>query len=208
MLDDSSTHWQSVYQTKPSDNVSWYRPHLDLSLTLLKQAGLNQASRVIDIGAGASTLVDDLLDLGVQQLTALDISAASLEISKRRLGSRADKVSWMVEDAAHHAFAANSFDIWHDRAVLHFLANADDATAYVANASNAIVAGGYAVIACFASDGPERCSGLPVVRREPDEIAALFGNDFTLVYSTHEKHVTPWGAPQSFAYALLRKDKA
>ena len=203
MPNELSSHWQSVYQTKQSDNVSWYRPHLDVSLSLLKQAGLNQQSRVIDMGAGASTLVDDLLDMGVEQPTLLDISVISLEIAKQRLGQRANKVNWIVDDAAHHVFAPNSFDLWHDRAVLHFLTNPDDAASYVENASNAIAAGGYAVIACFASDGPEKCSGLPVVRREPEEIAELFSKDFKLVQSAYEKHVTPWGSTQSFAYALL-----
>jgi SAM-dependent methyltransferase len=206
MNSDKKTHWQSVYQSKAPSDVSWFKPHLEISIALLKQAGLNADSRVIDIGAGASTLVDDLLDLGVQHIAALDLSMASLDLAKHRLGSRGAQVEWIVGDAAQYRFAADSIDLWHDRAALHFLTNPADAAAYVINATQAIARGGYAVIGGFASDGPEKCSGLPVVRREPEDIAKLFGAAFTLVASRHEVHVTPWGAPQSFAYVLLRKN--
>jgi SAM-dependent methyltransferase len=203
---DKTTHWQSVYQSKAPSDVSWFRPHLDASLALLRQAGLNASSRVIDIGAGASTLVDDLLDLGIQHVAALDLSMASLDLAKQRLGARAAQVEWIVGDAAQYGFAADSIDLWHDRAALHFLTNPADAAAYVINATQAIARGGHAVIGGFASDGPEKCSGLPVVHREPEDIAKLFGVAFTLEASRHEVHSTPWGAPQSFAYALLRKN--
>jgi SAM-dependent methyltransferase len=206
MNDKKTEHWQSVYQSKQSTDVSWFRPHLEMSLTLLKQAGLAAESRVIDMGAGASTLVDDLLDLGVLHMAALDLSAASLEVAKQRLGERATTVKWLVGDAARYPFAPYSVDLWHDRAVLHFLVDPDDAAAYVANATSTIAPGGYAVIGCFASDGPEKCSGLPVVRREPADVEKLFGAAFTLVDQRHESHSTPWGAPQSFAYSLLRRN--
>lgn len=206
MNSEKSTHWQSVYETKAATDVSWFRPHLEISLALLKQAGLNANSRVIDIGAGASTLVDDLLDLGVQHVAALDLSAASLDVAKRRLGARASNVEWIVGDAAHQKFASDSFDLWHDRAALHFLVNPSDAAAYVTNATHAIASGGYAIIGGFASDGPEQCSGLPVARREPEDIAKLFGAAFALVGVRREVHATPKGVPQSFVYTLLRKN--
>jgi SAM-dependent methyltransferase len=205
MPEDTANHWQSVYRTRQPDQVSWFTPHLNLSVVLLKQAGLNPDSRIIDIGAGASTLVDDLLDLGLHHVTALDISPAALEVARRRLGARAASVQWLVADVAHMDLAPLSYDLWHDRAALHFLVDAEDSAAYIASATRAIANGGFAVIGGFAADGPERCSGLPVVRREPQDIARLFGPAFTLVGSQHEKHITPWSAPQSFAYALLRK---
>lgn len=206
MSNDKTAHWQSVYENKSSTEVSWFRSHLDVSLTLLKHAGLNANSRVIDIGAGASTLVDDLLDLGIQHITALDISAASLDVVKQRLGSRATQVEWIADDVTHHHFASDSIDLWHDRAALHFLIDPADTSAYVRNATRAICKDGYAIIAGFANDGPEKCSGLPVARREPEDIAKLFGKAFTLIEQRHETHATPWGSPQKFAYALLQKN--
>lgn len=205
MDEDRATHWQGVYQSKNPHEVSWHTPHLKVSLALLKQAGLNPDSRVIDIGAGASTLLDDLLDLGVRHVSALDISAASLEVTRQRLGSRAALVNWLVTDVSRAHLPPDSYDLWHDRAALHFLVNPVESAAYVAAASRAIISGGCAVIGGFAADGPERCSQLPVVRRDPGDIAELFGSGFLLVESQRELHSTPWGASQSFAYALLRK---
>lgn len=206
MSNDKTTHWQSVYENKAPTVVSWFRPHLEVSLALLKQAGLNAKSSVIDIGAGASTLVDDLLDLNVQHVAALDISASALEIAKQRLGSRGTNVQWIVGDASGYQFSPESFDLWHDRAALHFLVDPADARAYVDNAAHAVRPGGYAVIGGFANDGPEKCSGLPVTRRDAVDIAKLFGAAFTLIDQRHELHKTPGGAPQSFAYALLRRN--
>jgi ubiquinone/menaquinone biosynthesis C-methylase UbiE len=132
-------------------------------------------------------------------------TAASLDVAKQRLGPRANQVEWIVGDVARYPFAADSIDLWHDRAVLHFLVDSIEASAYVNNATRTIRKGGYAVIGGFASDGPEKCSGLTVARREPEDIAQLFGTAFTLVEQRHETHVTPWGSSQKFSYALLRK---
>lgn len=203
-LMESSAHWQAVYLTKDPGRVSWYRPHLQTSLELLKRGGLHPGSRVIDVGAGASTLVDDLLALGVVHITALDISEASLEVTRGRLGPLASKVHWIAGDIADATFEPGGFDLWHDRAALHFL-DAKAADAYVDRAARAMVPGGHAVIGCFAADGPERCSGLPVTRRDPHDIARLFGTRFALVESRFEQHSTPWGSAQAFAYALLKR---
>jgi len=205
MPENTAEHWQTVYRTKPTDQVSWFTPHLALSVRLLRQAGLNPGSRIIDIGAGASTLADDLLDAGLHDITVLDISAAALDVARQRLGTRSAKVRWLVADAARMDLPAASYDLWHDRATLHFLGDAGDAARYVVSATRAIVDGGCAIIGCFAADGPERCSGLPIVRREPQDVARLFGPAFTLVDAQHETHLTPGGLRQSFAYALLRK---
>lgn len=205
MPQDPTSHWQAVYLGKPPAEVSWFKPHLTVSLDLLRKAGLNPDSRVIDVGAGASTLVDDLLKLGVRNVIALDISEASLAAARARLGAEATRVHWIVADIATVRLPAASIDIWHDRAALHFLTDPAAASAYVRLATNAIASGGHAVIGCFAADGPEKCSGLPVVRRDPEDIAALFGPAFELIESRREVHSTPSGAQQRFAYALLRR---
>lgn len=199
-------HWQAVYLDKAADRVSWYRPHLDQSLALLRQAGLDVHSRVIDVGGGASTLVDDLIAAGVRDVSVLDLSTQALAIARERLGDAAAKVDWLVGDVLTMAFARARFDFWHDRAVSHFISDEDMAGAYARQAADAIAPGGHAVIAGFAPDGPERCSGLQVMRRSADDIARLLGTRFTLVDSRDERHVTPGGSVQAFAYAVLRRD--
>lgn len=205
MSEDRVSHWQSVYQSKSPDAVSWFAPHLASSLELLKQAGLTGTSRVIDVGAGASTLVDDLLELKVRSITALDISAAALDVARIRLGPNAPHVQWLVTDILNAELPAEGYDLWHDRATLHFLTDPADAARYVAIATAAISKGGHAVIGGFGKDGPTQCSQLPVTRREPEDIAQLFGPRFSLVHSQHEVHQTPWGTPQQFAFALITK---
>jgi ubiquinone/menaquinone biosynthesis C-methylase UbiE len=202
---DRSAHWDHVYQQKSSTAVSWYRSHLETSLRLLIEAGLDASSRVIDIGGGASTLVDDLLDLGVGAIAVLDLSAASLEVSQARLGARAEQVAWLTGDVSRIALPEAEFTHWHDRAVMHFLTDAQDVRAYAAQAARAVAPGGHVVIGGFAPDGPERCSGLPVARRSAEDIAAALGPAFQLVTTAAEVHVTPGGNAQSFAYALLQR---
>jgi SAM-dependent methyltransferase len=198
-------HWEKAYQAKAVDQVSWYRAHLEISFELLVKAGLNRQARVIDVGGGASTLVDDLLDFGVRAITVVDLSPVALEIAQRRLGPRAARVSWLAADVTTLDLPEGSFDLWHDCAALHFLTAPEAARAYVQTATRAIASGGHAVIGCFAADGPETCSGLPVMRRDPADVAALFGDSFSLVESRREVHSTPGGIQQQFAYALLRR---
>lgn len=199
------THWDSVYATKQAERVSWFQPHLSLSLELLERAGLSRNTRIIDVGAGASTLVDDLLDRDVQGVMALDISAAALQVTRDRLRDRADRVHWIVSDVTQLTLPPSSIDIWHDRATLHFLTHPKDACEYVQVASRIVAPGGHAIIGGFASDGPEHCSSLPVIRRDPEQIAELFAKEFGLVEGRRETHTTPSGSLQRFAYALLRK---
>jgi SAM-dependent methyltransferase len=203
--DRRTAHWQDVYRTKSTDSLSWYRPHLELSLEILTIAGLSCDSRVIDVGAGASTLVDDLIARGVWDVTALDVSEEALAVAQRRLGERARTVKWRAGDLLTAQLPRAGFDFWHDRAVLHFLADFADTSRYAQVASESVAAGGYALISGFAPDGPERCSGLPVTRRSTQDIAALLGSAFELESSRAERHRTPGGSEQSFAYALLRR---
>lgn len=205
MSEDRANHWQTVYSSKKPEAVSWFTPHLTSSLELLKLAGLTAASRVIDVGAGASTLVDDLVVMGVTSVTALDISGAALNIARQRLGSRASGVRWLPIDILKAELPDGGFDIWHDRAALHFLTDSNDAARYAELAGRALTYGGHAIIGGFGVNGPTQCSQLPVMRRDPEDIANLFGPKFALIEARHEIHRTPWGAPQSFAFALLRK---
>lgn len=198
-------HWEKVYRTKLSDEVSWYRPHLEVSLDLLAKAGLNPESRVIDVGAGASTLVDDLLARGVRSLIALDVSESALRNARDRLGPSASQVQWIIGDITNVTLPESSVDLWHDRAAFHFLISEPNVSAYIEIATRTIEHGGFAIIGGFASDGPTQCSGLPIARRDAAETAALFGSHFKLVDSRHETHLTPGGAPQRFAYVSLQK---
>jgi SAM-dependent methyltransferase len=200
---DRKAHWQKVYRSRPADAVSWYRPHLDASIELLKLAGLSADSRVIDIGGGASTLVDDLLDLGIRDVSVLDVSDDALAIARNRLGDRAVKVNWYVADVLQALLPAGGFDFWHDRAVFHFLTDPTEVTRYAQLAAEAVRIGGHAVIGGFAPDGPERCSGLPVARRSAEDLAGEFAPSFRLLRKREERHRTPAGSEQSFMYALM-----
>jgi SAM-dependent methyltransferase len=203
--DERTAYWEAVYRQKASTSVSWYRAHLDVSLNLLEQAGLTADSRLIDVGGGASTLVDDLLDRGLTSVTVLDLSDASLDVARERLGGLAGAVTWIAGDVTRAHLAEGAYTHWHDRAVLHFLVEPDDVRAYATQATYAVVPGGHVVIGGFAPDGPERCSGLPVARRSAQDIATALGPAFELLASRSERHRTPAGAEQSFAYALLRR---
>jgi len=202
---EASARWNEVYLTKGPDTVSWFREHLETSLRLLEQAGLSPSSRVIDVGGGASTLVDDLLARGINAISVLDLSEAALNISRQRLGDREREAHWLAGDVLAVALPAAGFDFWHDRAVLHFLTDHADAVAYVRQATATVAPGGFAVIGGFAPDGPPRCSGQPVARRSEQDIAGLFASGFVPVTFSHEVHETPAGSTQAFLYAVLKR---
>jgi len=203
---ERQAHWSRVYATRACDSVSWYRSHLDVALELLERGGLNPDSRIIDVGGGASTLVDDLLARGLRHVTVLDIAAEALAVARARLGPQARTVEWIAGDVLETPLPAATFDLWHDRAVLHFLVDPDAAARYAQRAAETVRPGGHAVISGFAPDGPERCSGLAVARRSAADNARVMGHGWTLMEQRAEVHVTPAGNPQSFAYALLRRD--
>ena len=198
-------HWQGIYSTKRDDEVSWFQPVPAVSLELIDRCQLKGDARVIDVGAGASRVVDGLLARGCLP-TVLDIAGAALVVSRQRLGDVAERVSWVEQDVTSFS-PTTPFDLWHDRAVFHFLTLAEDRAAYRTALSAAVRPGGHAIVATFAPDGPEKCSGLPVVRYAPDELAAELGDGFVLVDQLRHEHVTPSGRVQAFTFVVLqRKD--
>ena len=204
----SKDHWEQVYSTKKSDNVSWFQPHAELSTRLIRESCPQRDAAIIDVGGGASTLVDDLLEAGYAQLTVLDLSHAALAESRRRLGVRGDSVQWLEADITRAEFEPHSFDLWHDRAVFHFLTALEDRIAYVRQVLRAVKPGGYVVMATFGSNGPTQCSGLPVMRYAPNELHAQFGGAFTLLAHEEPLHHTPSGTDQQFIYCMCRKSAA
>ncbi|HKY54140.1 MAG TPA: class I SAM-dependent methyltransferase [Anaerolineales bacterium] len=199
------THWEHIYQTKSPTQVSWYQEHSLLSLQLIIQTRIAKTGKIIDVGGGPSALVGDLLNNDYQSITVLDISAASLEAARERLGTRANEVTWLEADILQTTLPHYEYDLWHDRAVFHFLTELEDRRRYVNAVKEALKPGGHVIVATFASDGPERCSGLPVVRYEPESLHNEFGDGFTLLDSTHETHQTPFGTEQKFIYCYCRK---
>jgi SAM-dependent methyltransferase len=197
-------HWDRVYERRAPDQVSWYRPHLERSLALIDQARLPLDAAIIDVGGGASTLVDDLLDRGYRRVSVLDISAKALESARERLGSRADAVTWIVGDITRLELPADAYDFWHDRAVFHFLREEDARVRYIASVRRALKPGGHIVVATFGHAAPERCSGLEVVRYSADEIHGQFGRTFDKLSSFTELHQTPTGVEQEFVYCFCR----
>jgi SAM-dependent methyltransferase len=202
---DSRRHWDSVYASKPPDRVSWFRPHLDRSLEYLRLAGMDPDDAIIDVGGGASTFVDDLLDRGYSNVTVLDFSEEALRLTRARLGDRAGDVTWLCADATDAALPRGGFRFWHDRAVFHFLRDATDRARYVATLWRSLARGGHALIATFGPGGPEKCSGLDVRRYDAESLRTELGSGFEPVADATETHTTPAGAAQEFVYGLFRR---
>jgi len=204
----NKAHWDRAYREKPPEQMSWYQLEPTLSLGLIKRAVPDTDSAIIDVGGGASTLVDGLLAAGYHRLTVLDLSGVALATARARLGAAAASVTWLEADALTTRLRRESYDLWHDRAVLHFLTEASDWRRYVAQALHAVRAGGHVLIASFAPDGPSRCSGLDVVRYSPGELQAELGARFLLRSSHREEHRTPGGRTQLFNYCVFREAKS
>ncbi len=201
---DTQHHWEHIYQTKAPDQVSWYSPHLNASLELIERASASQAASIIDIGGGESTLVDDLLARGYQDITVLDVSQTAIDANRKRLGRDAERVHWLAADITEAQLLPSSFDVWHDRAVFHFLTAANDRQAYVHQVALALKPGGHVIIGTFGPEGPVRCSGLDVVRYDATSLHDEFGKRFRLVESTKQLHQTPFGTTQQFLYCYCR----
>jgi 2-polyprenyl-3-methyl-5-hydroxy-6-metoxy-1,4-benzoquinol methylase len=197
---DTQAHWEQIYGTKALDQVSWFRPHLQTSLALIKRAAGHQSASIIDVGAGASTLVDDLIEAGYSNLTVLDISRAAIKVAKNRLGQASKSIQWLRADVTGANFPAHSYDVWHDRAVFHFLTQPAERLAYVQNVAWAVKPGGHVIVSTFGPEGPEKCSGLDVMRYDAKSLHQEFGSCFRLIESSKELHHTPFGTTQQFLY--------
>jgi SAM-dependent methyltransferase len=201
---EAQEHWERVYGTKAPTEVSWFRPHLETSLALVERfAGDNSAS-IIDVGGGESTLVDDLVAKGYRQVTVMDISQTALDHTRQRLGPISGQVHWIVADVTRASLPAHVYDVWHDRAVFHFLTEPAQRLAYVRQVVSAVKPGGHVVMGVFGPQGPNKCSGFDVIRYDAASLQAEFGSGFHLVESFLELHNTPFGTTQQFLYCSFQ----
>jgi SAM-dependent methyltransferase len=201
---DPKTHWETIYSTKAEMDVSWHQDEPRLSLELIAAVAPAKGGRIIDVGGGASVLVDRLLDRPFERIAVLDISETALGKAKARLGERAERVQWVVADVTE-APGLGAFDVWHDRAVFHFLTDPADRRNYVELARETVPEGGHLVIATFAEDGPKQCSNLDVCRYNARSLASELGEGFSLVREARETHTTPWGSSQAFFYGVFKR---
>ena len=202
---DTKAHWDAIYATKEVTQVSWYQPHATHSLRSIQRHAPDRETPILDVGSGATALVGDLLQAGYRRLTVLDVSATAVGIAQQRLAERAAGVTWLVADVTTVALPAASVSAWHDRAVFHFLADADDRRRYLDILRDAVAPGGVVIMATFAPDGPTQCSGLDVVRYDPQDLHAVLGPGFELLETADETHRTPGGGEQKFIYVCSRK---
>ncbi len=201
---DLKAHWEKVYSSRVATGVSWYQAEPRLSLELIRAVAPAAGGRVIDVGGGASVLVDRLLDLPFERIAVLDVAETALGKARSRLGERAGRVEWIAADVTGIE-DVGTFDVWHDRAVFHFLTDAADRSKYVDLARRTLPEGGHLVIASFADDGPKRCSDLDVCRYNAASMAAEMGEGFSLVKEAGQTHTTPWDTPQAFFYGVFRR---
>ena len=205
---DSKAHWERIYRTKRPDEVSWFQREAAISLALIRRVAPQVTARILDVGGGASTLVDGLVAAGFRGVTVLDLAPSALELARRRLGAAAPDVTWLEADVLSADLQASHFDVWHDRAVFHFLTSAADRAKYVEQVRRSVKLGGHVLVATFADDGPTHCSGLPVARYSAGALHHEFGSAFRLLESVREEHVTPSGSKQAFVYCLCRLESA
>lgn len=203
-MNDKKEHWNLIYKTTADEEVSWYQPHLQKSLQLILSSGVPTTGSIIDVGGGTSTLVDDLIERGFTNLTILDISAEAIYKSKERLGERCYSVRWVEADITNIDLAANHYDLWHDRAVFHFLTDPEDRSSYIATLRRSLRPKGVLVISTFGPNGPNQCSGLDVARFSADTLQSVLGGDFQLKESIIENHKTPSGTLQEFQYCIFQ----
>lgn len=201
---NSQTHWERIYREKAPDAVSWYRRHLETSLALIERASADRTASIIDVGGGESTLVDDLLARGFDNITVLDVSQTAIDVTKKRLGPVAQRVQWIAADITKESLQSNTYDVWHDRAVFHFLTASEERASYVQQVIRSVKTGGHVIVSTFGPEGPTKCSGLDVARYDADSLHDQFGAKFRLVESSKELHQTPFGTSQQFLYCYCR----
>jgi SAM-dependent methyltransferase len=201
---DAKKHWEKVYTTREPETVSWYRAHLETSVALIERAVHSRSACIIDIGAGESTLVDDLIAMGYDNIAVLDISQTAFDVTKKRLGPLAEKTKWIVADITQVELEPLAYDVWHDRAVFHFLTSNEQRAAYVRKVKKAVKPGGHVIVSTFGPEGPAKCSGLEVMRYNAESLHGEFGPRFRLVESSKELHQTPLGTTQQFLYCYCR----
>ncbi|MES9858451.1 MAG: class I SAM-dependent methyltransferase [Sedimenticola sp.] len=199
MTSKRKAHWENVYRSKSDDQVGWFQPSPRLSLEMIMSANLGPDDGIIDIGGGASRLIDALLAQGFHNLSVLDISATALETTQARLGIGAEEVNWLVNDVTDFTLE-QPVSLWHDRAVFHFLTTPEERTAYLKHTEQYLVIGGHLIIAAFSPDGPKKCSGLDIVQYDSNSIQRTLSNRYQLLECVSELHQTPWGAQQHFNY--------
>jgi SAM-dependent methyltransferase len=204
---DRKKHWETVYRSKGESEVSWYQETPAPTLELLALIGATTRTSIIDIGGGASRLVDTLVAQGYGALTVLDVSETALTAAKRRLGDKGNDVRWIVADVTLWE-PSRTYDVWHDRAAFHFMIDPEDRAAYVARLKHALGDGGHVIIGTFALDGPAKCSGLPVMRYDARSLGAVLGSGFVLIDTRRHDHLTPWGATQRFQFSTYQKRSA
>ncbi len=203
---DAKSHWEKVYTTKSPESVSWYRLHLETSLALIERAAGGLEASIIDVGGGESTLVDDLLARGYRNITVLDVAPTAVEVTRKRLGSAAAQVHWLVADITEVDLPPCVYDVWHDRAVFHFLASGEQRAAYIRQVARAVKPGGHVIVSTFGPEGPVKCSGLEVVRYDAESLHGEFGFRFRLIESSKKLHQTPSGATQQFLYCYCKME--
>lgn len=201
---DPKSHWEGIYQENKPNEVSWFQPKMAISLDLIKSVETRKDARIIDIGGGASTLVESLLADGYKNLSVLDISGSALAKIKDRLKERTNQIEWFETSILDFA-SSKKFDLWHDRAVFHFLVNSRDRAIYLENLKSCLNPNGHFIVATFAIDGPLKCSGLEVVRYDENLMKKEVGKDFELIKSCNEIHKTPWDTEQKFTYFLFKR---
>lgn len=203
-MTDTHQHWQTIWSERAVDDVSWFQRSADRSFRLIDEVVADRSARVVDVGGGASPLAGQLVEAGHDDVAVLDVSEAALDAGRHRLGELADRVQWVAGDVTTHRFD-RAFDVWHDRAVLHFLTDDADAERYVERLVETVPIGGHAIIAPFGPDGPTHCSGLEVRRYGRDDLTRLLGDRFEPVLFETEEHTTPGGASQQFLYGVFRR---
>ncbi len=205
---DLKAHWEAIYKAKRLSELSWYQAEADLSLRLIQEVAPGRSVPIIDVGGGASVLVDQLDVAGYTNLTVLDLAGSGIAAARERLGSRATRIRWIEADVLDADLPGVSYGVWHDRAVFHFLTDAVARTRYIRQVRHAVMSGGHVLVATFAEDGPTRCSGLDVTRYSPAALHGQFGEGFAYVKAEREEHRTPGGAVQAFTYCLCQRAAA